>query len=101
MLLDSGQVNKIWSDLLPGYLILFYSEWLGDFTEVGSAGSRVSSGFVSSCVSPSWLATAVVSPRGWELRQKGVPSSEAAQAGAGRGIQCDTGQGEPGLGQGT
>lgn len=55
MLLGSGQVNKIWSELLPGCLIHFYSKWLGNFPEVGSAGSRVSSDFVCSCMSPSWL----------------------------------------------
>lgn len=71
MLLGSGQVNKIWSELLPGCLIHFYSKWLGNFPEVGSAGSRVSSGFVCSCVSPSWLAAVAVSPESWKNGKQG------------------------------
>lgn len=78
MLLSSVQVNKIWSELLPGYLIHFYSKWLGNFTEVGSVGSRVSSGFVSSCVSPSQLATRAMSPGGPESNQRGARSSNTA-----------------------
>lgn len=72
MLLGSGQVNKIWSELLPGCLIHFYSKWLGNFPEVGSAASRVSSGFVCSCMSPSWLATVTVSPESWENGEQGT-----------------------------
>lgn len=87
MLLSSVQVNKIWSELLPGYLIHFYSKWLGNFTEVGSVGSRVSSGFVSFCVSPSQLATTVMSPGGPESNQRGAPSSKAAWTGD-REWQC-------------
>ena len=78
MLLSSVLVNKIWSELLPGYLIHFYSKWLGNFTEVGSVGSRVSSGFVSSCVSPSQLATRAMSPGGPESNQRGARSSNTA-----------------------
>lgn len=71
MLLSSGQVNKIWSELLPGCLIHFYSKWLGNFPEVGSVGSRLSSGFVCSYVSPSWLAAVAVSPQSWENGEQG------------------------------